>query len=72
MNDSRATQAGWWSGLVSLVLAFPSTVEWYIVKIPCELFSFSIPSIFNVSCIHHVLGFFIVSELRITVNLIPQ
>lgn len=72
MNDSQATQTGWWSGLGALILAFPSTIEWWIMKILCELLSFSILSIFNVSCIHRVLSFFIMTEQKVTMNLIPQ
>lgn len=37
MDDSHATQAGWWSDFVALVLSFQSTVEWCIVKILCKV-----------------------------------
>lgn len=41
-------------------------------EISVRALSFAISSNFNVSSIHHVLGFAIMTESKATMNLIPQ
>lgn len=47
MNDTQATQAGWWTGLVAVLLGFRATIEYWIMRLLWDLSFFPICSIFS-------------------------